>query len=54
MDFATRGRKRRLGVEDEYWQLILAGSGRSTRTARAGRCATKPSTRRSTTVAGAL
>lgn len=24
---ATRGRKRRLGVEDEYWQLILAGVG---------------------------
>lgn len=22
-----RGRKRRLGLEDEYWQLILAGVG---------------------------
>jgi len=24
---ARRGRKRRLGIEDEYWQLILAGVG---------------------------
>jgi IS30 family transposase len=27
MELARRGRKRRLGVEDEYWQLILAGVG---------------------------
>jgi IS30 family transposase len=27
MELARRGRKRRLGVEDEYWQLILEGVG---------------------------
>ncbi|WP_207082288.1 IS30 family transposase [Nocardioides sp. S5] len=27
MTMGRRGRKRRLGVEDEYWQLILAGVG---------------------------
>lgn len=27
MTMGRRGRKRRLGVEDEYWQLILAGIG---------------------------
>lgn len=27
MELARRGRKRRLGVEEEYWQLILAGVG---------------------------
>lgn len=27
MEMARRGRKRRLGTEDEYWQLILAGVG---------------------------
>jgi transposase, IS30 family len=27
MDLAKRGRKWRFGVEDEYWQLILAGVG---------------------------
>jgi transposase, IS30 family len=27
MELARRGRKRRLGIEDEYWQLILAGMG---------------------------
>lgn len=27
MELARRGRKRRLGVEDEYWQLILNGVG---------------------------
>jgi IS30 family transposase len=27
MELGRRGRKRRLGIEDEYWQLILAGVG---------------------------
>lgn len=27
MELARRGRKRRLGIEDEYWQLIRAGVG---------------------------
>jgi IS30 family transposase len=27
MTMARRGRKRRLGIEDEYWQLILTGVG---------------------------
>lgn len=27
VEMARRGRKRRLGIEDEYWQLILAGVG---------------------------
>ena len=27
MEMARRGRKRRLGIEDEYWQLILSGIG---------------------------
>jgi transposase, IS30 family len=27
MELTRRGRKRRLGIEDEYWQLILAGVG---------------------------
>ena len=27
MELARRGRKRRLGIEDEYWQLILTGVG---------------------------
>jgi transposase, IS30 family len=27
MELARRGRKRRLRIEDEYWQLILAGVG---------------------------
>jgi transposase, IS30 family len=27
MELARRGRKRRLGVEDEYWHLIMAGVG---------------------------
>src|SRR5215207_3314956 len=27
MDVGRRGRKRQLGVEDEYWALILAGVG---------------------------
>jgi transposase, IS30 family len=27
MTMARRGRERRLGIEDEYWHLILAGVG---------------------------
>jgi transposase, IS30 family len=27
MDMGRRGRKRRLGIEDEYWELILQGIG---------------------------
>ncbi len=27
MKLGRRGRKRRLGIEDEYWQLILSGIG---------------------------
>jgi len=27
MTMGRRGRKRRLGLEDEYWHLILAGVG---------------------------
>jgi transposase len=27
MELARRGRKRRLGIEDEYWQLIRSGVG---------------------------
>jgi hypothetical protein len=27
MDMARRGRKRQLGVEDEYWRLVLGGIG---------------------------
>jgi hypothetical protein len=27
MELARRGRKQRLGIEDEYWQLIVAGMG---------------------------
>ncbi len=27
MELGRRGRKRRLGIEDEYWRLIVAGVG---------------------------
>ena len=33
-----RGRKRRLGVEDEYWAMILAGVGTVEACRRVHRC----------------